>query len=253
MKKPERMRSREYDKFLPKAKKYFKLDEKQVAEMKDLRESGTPLKELAEKFNIHISSVKRYTSDEAREKDRAQSRKYFDEKFVPGVRKKTKKQKKRASKADKEYKKTIRGFFVTQYKSKIRAVREKEKLIKIHKNVPMITLEDLLWLWGEHVRKYGVNCYYTGTPLTFYDPDNLRADTLCTIDRFDSERGYTIDNIVFCSWGFNNRKNNISIQDCIKILKRYNERRELREHYANQINDMMPERRSYSTGGVVGR
>ena len=54
MKKPERMRSREYDKFLPKAKKYFKLDEKQVAEMKDLRESGTPLKELAEKFNIQI-------------------------------------------------------------------------------------------------------------------------------------------------------------------------------------------------------
>ena len=247
------MRSREYDKYLPKAKTYFKLDEKQVAELRSLRENEIPVKELAEMFGISVTSVKRYASDEAREKDRSRSRKYFNEKFVPGVRKRTKKQRKRHSKTDKENKKTMRGFFVNQYNAKISTIRKREKLKKIHKDVPIITLEDLLWLWGEHVRKYGVNCYYTGVPLTFYDPDNLRADTLCTIDRFDSERGYTIDNIVFCCWEFNKRKNNIGIKDCIRILKRYNERRELREHYANQVDDIMPERRSYSTGGMVGR
>ena len=71
MKKRQKMRSREYDKFLPKAKTYFKLDEKQVAELKALKENGTPTKELAEMFNISITSVKRYVSDEYRKKDKA--------------------------------------------------------------------------------------------------------------------------------------------------------------------------------------
>tara|TARA_R100001591_G_C4296176_1_gene169075 strand:+ start:51 stop:788 length:738 start_codon:yes stop_codon:yes gene_type:complete len=244
---------KKYDKLLPKAKQYFKLDEKQIAKLRSLKENGIPTKDLAEMFSISITSVKRYTSDEIREKDVAYSKKYRKQNFVPGARKRTKKQKKRLSKTDKEYKKTIRGFFVSQYNAKRSNIRTKEKLKKIHEDVPIITLEDLLWLWDEHVRKYGVNCYYTGVPLTFYDPDNLRADTLCTIDRFDSERGYTIDNIVFCSWGFNARKRNITIKDCIIILKKFYERRKLREHYANQIDDMMPERRSYSIGGVVGR
>ena len=247
------MRSREYDKFLPKAKTYFKLDEKQVAELKALKENGTPTKELAEMFNISITSVKRYVSDEYRKKDKAYNVKWRKENYVPGARKKTAKQRERLKETDRALKKTMRGFFVSQYNAKMSSIRKKEKLKKIHETVPIITLEDLLWLWSEHVRKYGVNCYYTGVALTFYDPDNLRADTLCTIDRFDSEKGYTIDNIVFCCWAFNKRKNNISIKDCIIILKRHNERRELRAYYANQIDDFMPERRSYSTGGIVGR
>lgn len=252
MKKPEKKRSSEYDKFLPKAKTYFKLDEKQVTEMKALKKNGIPTKDLAEMFSISVSSVKRYVSDEMREKDRSRSKKYTDEKFVPGVRIRTKEQKERLKETDKDRSQTTRGFFVNQYNSKVSTIRTKEKLKKFHEDVPIITLEDFLWLWDEHVRKYGVNCYYTGVPLTFYDPDNLRADTLCTIDRFDSEKGYTIDNIVFCCWDFNKRKNNISVQDCIKILKRHHERRELRKHYANQIDEIIPERKSYSTGGFVG-
>jgi len=240
MKKPERKRSNEYDKFLPKAKTYFKLDEKQVTELKALKENGVPNKELTKMFNISLSSLYRYTSDEVRERHRSQSKKYADKKFVPGVRIRTKKQKERLKETDRELNQTIRGFFMNQYNSKVSIVRKKEKLKKFHEDVPIITLEDLMWLWDEHVRKYGVNCYYTGVPLTFYDPDNLRADTLCTIDRFDSEKGYTMDNIVFCCWAFNKRKNNISIQDCRIILQKHHQR------------TIRTGRKLYSFGGFVG-
>ena len=119
MKKPEKMRSSEYDKYLPKAKKYFKLDEKQIAKLRYLKENGIPTKDIAEMFSISVTSVKRYASDEAREKDVAYSKKHREKTFVPGVRKRTKKQRERLKVTDREHKKTLRGFFVSQYLSLI--------------------------------------------------------------------------------------------------------------------------------------
>ena len=226
MKKPEKQRSSEYDKFLPKVKRSHLLNEAQETELKVLRKNGATFQELAEKFNISKSCAQNYASNDPLiwEKVRVNNKKWYDENFVPGVRKLTKEQKKRKRLTDIEFRKTLRGFFIGLYNSKISSLRKKEKLQEIHKDVPMITIEDLLWLWGEHVRTYGVNCYYTGIPLTFYDPDNLRAPTLCTIDRFDSEKGYTVENIVFCSWEFNNRKGSVSVADCKLILQKHEKR-----------------------------
>ena len=39
-----------------------------------------------------------------------------------------------------------------------------------------------------------------------------------SIDRIDSSQGYTKDNIVFCTWDFNDRKGNISLEDIRCIL-----------------------------------
>jgi len=226
MKKPEKQRSSEYDKFLPKVKRSHLLSEAQETELKVLRKNGATCRELAEKFNISKSCAQRYASNDPsiKEKVKVSNKKWYDKNFVPGVRKLTKEQKKRKRLTVIKFRKTLRGFFIGLYNSKISSLRKKEKLQEIHKDVPMITIEDLLWLWGEHVRTYGVNCYYTGVPLTFYDPDNLRAPTLCTIDRFDSEKGYTVDNVVFCSWAFNNRKAGVSVADCKLILQKHEER-----------------------------
>jgi len=60
-----------------------------------------------------------------------------------------------------------------------------------------------------------------------------------SIDRFDSDVGYTKDNIVFCRWDFNDRKNSVSVEDCKIIIEKHIER----------LN--RPGRRMYSTGGFV--
>jgi hypothetical protein len=60
-----------------------------------------------------------------------------------------------------------------------------------------------------------------------------------SIDRFDSDVGYTKNNIVFCRWDFNDRKSNIRVEDCKIIIEKYIERQK------------RPERKMYFSGGLV--
>ena len=53
---------------------------------------------------------------------------------------------------------------------------------------------------------------------------NSAPPSLLSVDRFDSNIGYTKENIVFCRWDFNSRKGNIAVEDCIIILKKHMQR-----------------------------
>ena len=48
--------------------------------------------------------------------------------------------------------------------------------------------------------------------------------TNISIDRIDPSLPYQEDNIVFCSWEFNDRKAGVTIDDCKEILRVWEER-----------------------------
>ena len=91
---------------------------------------------------------------------------------------------------------------------------------------------DLTWkefwnLWLEHKKKYGgAYCAYTGTPLCFHKQKStlMQTSNRVSVDRLDPNRGYTKENIVFCSASFNYRKGNIAGKDLVQILRLYHER-----------------------------
>ena len=110
-----------------------------------------------------------------------------------------------------------------------------------------LTKEEFFQAWEEHKIKYGWNCYYTGKPMKIgrklaVKGAKKRHSTppdLLSIDRFDSNLGYTKDNIVFCRWDANDMKGSITIELCKTIYRKYLER------------IARPSRRLYSQGGPV--
>ena len=93
-----------------------------------------------------------------------------------------------------------------------------------------INKEEFLELWEKHKKKYGGwICAYTGQIMTQTRSMNpagpaqgkasgIKVKTNMSVDRLDSSKGYTKDNIVFCTWEFNDRKGNISLEDIRCIL-----------------------------------
>lgn len=82
--------------------------------------------------------------------------------------------------------------------------------------------------WAAHKKKYGgMYCGYTGVLMThkrekMYDP--LRNQSLnISVDRLDPEKPYTLDNIIFCTVQFNNKKGSISYSDCLLIMQKFHE------------------------------
>ena len=110
-----------------------------------------------------------------------------------------------------------------------------------------LTKEEFLQAWEEHKVKYGWNCYYTGKPMKIgrklaVKGAKRRHSTppdLLSIDRFDSDLGYTKENIVFCRWDANDEKGAITINMCKTIYRKYLER------------IARPTRRLYAEGGPV--
>ena len=127
-----------------------------------------------------------------------------------------------------EYLNTEEGFIGSKWCDiKKRLYTRKMKLL-----THTLTRDEFLDLWEEHKKQYGINCYYTGLPLKMVRKPAVKGAKkrhptprdLLSVDRFDSGKGYTKDNVVFCSWGFNDRKSSISVEDCYLIIKRHEER-----------------------------
>ena len=90
--------------------------------------------------------------------------------------------------------------------------------------------DHLLELWEKQKKLLGgPYCIYTGVELTTVKNSGKgytgRTKTNISVDRIDPSLPYQENNIVFCSWEFNGRKAGVTIVDCKKILKVYEEHR----------------------------
>ena len=86
----------------------------------------------------------------------------------------------------------------------------------------------LLEMWESQKKLLGgPYCIYTGVKLTTVRHRGKGftgyTKTNISIDRIDPNLPYQEDNIVFCSWEFNDTKGSVSPSDCELILKVYKE------------------------------
>ena len=144
-----------------------------------------------------------------------------------------------------KYLSTESGFLICKWNDIKKRVYKKEKVEKANGDYKKsagsrkcerlkhtLTKEEFFQAWEEHKIKYGWNCYYTGKPMKIgrklaVKGAKKRHSTppdLLSIDRFDTNIGYTKDNIVFCRWDANDIKGSITIELCKIIVKKYYER-----------------------------
>jgi hypothetical protein len=81
-----------------------------------------------------------------------------------------------------------------------------------------ITKDDLVM---QYVTQQGL-CYYTNLPMDLDSKGNKNKRNIISIDRIDSTKGYTPDNIVLCRFIVNQMKSVLSIEDFkYEILESY--------------------------------
>jgi len=92
------------------------------------------------------------------------------------------------------------------------------------------SLEEFLKAWESHkIEHGGIFCAVTGEPMTMIglndkDKKYKRNWSNVSIDRIDSSKPYTIQNIIFIKWDVNRAKGDLSITHMKKILNLYNKR-----------------------------
>ena len=105
---------------------------------------------------------------------------------------------------------------------------------------PECTKEEIYDELMLYIQDHGRHCEYCKEPWTYKRVLGVRGGgvkkrgasifTNFSIDRLDSEKTYTPDNLVFCCIGCNNRKNQVRLSDIINILRvwmpRKNKRKE---------------------------
>jgi len=105
--------------------------------------------------------------------------------------------------------------------------------IKSRGIIPSCTKQEIKDFFYEYVKKYGRNCFYCKEPWTYVvnkyiggngrnnksDKGKSRANKIknLSIDRLDSSKTYSIDNIIFCCVECNLRKKDITF-DMIRRL-----------------------------------
>ena len=96
--------------------------------------------------------------------------------------------------------------------------------------IPECTKQDIYDELMLYIQDHRRHCEYCKKPWTYSRPltneknssgrrRNFRIDTNFSIDRLDSEKTYTVDNLVFCCVGCNNRKNQVRLSDVVNILR----------------------------------
>jgi len=126
---------------------------------------------------------------------------------------------------------TINGIFI-----RCRANNNRKKWI------PECTKQDIYDELMLYIQDHGRNCEYCKEPWTHSRTSvGIRGggarkrgpaiDTNFSIDRLDSEKTYTVDNLVFCCIGCNNRKNQVRLSDLINILRVWMPRKVGKEEY----------------------
>ena len=92
------------------------------------------------------------------------------------------------------------------------------------------SFEEFLKTWEAHkIDHGGIFCAVTGEPMTMIGLNNKnekykRNWSNVSVDRIDSSKPYTIQNIIFIKWDVNRSKGDLSIKHMKKILNLYNKR-----------------------------
>ena len=132
-------------------------------------------------------------------------------------------------KIDHIYNNTEKGFLVNLFNSIKKRDRNynnrKKKLIEVN-----LTKKEFFEEWLLHKQRFGMKCRYTGVTMTHLSRSGTgvqkdRIVTNISVDRIDNNLPYQVNNIVFCTGEFNDRKGSVLIDDCKKILKIYEERK----------------------------
>jgi hypothetical protein len=86
-----------------------------------------------------------------------------------------------------------------------------------------------------YIQDHGRNCEYCKQPWTYkrvlgkrnqgFNARGPKIITNFSIDRLDSTKTYTLDNIVFCCVGCNLRKNQVRLSDIFNIIRVYEKRK----------------------------
>lgn len=127
---------------------------------------------------------------------------------------------------EQQYRNSERGFLVCLYADIYkRKNRTNRKPINC-----LITKQEFFEQWMLHKERMGgIFCEYTGLPMThinnYKKKERKNTDSNISVDRLDNNEPYTIENIVFCRSDFNNRKNQILIEDCKRIIALYDKRK----------------------------
>ena len=113
---------------------------------------------------------------------------------------------------------TIGSIFVRCYRNNNRK-----------KWIPECTKQDIYDELMLYIQDHGRHCEYCKQPWTYVRNLGSRGNgpkkrgpkvvTNFSIDRLDSEKTYTVDNLVFCCVGCNNRKNQVRLSDLTNILR----------------------------------
>ena len=126
---------------------------------------------------------------------------------------------------------TEKGFLSNLYSGCKRRTKKKQAKYP-SKEWSLLSKEEFLNLWEEHKAKHGYNCgYYNDEPIIMQrsapnknGKRNPTPKNLLSVDCLNPEKGYTKENIVFCGWAVNDRKNSIRKKDCHLIIRKYEER-----------------------------
>jgi len=194
------------------------ITEEQGKEIRKLYEAGMSQRDIAIKINRTLFTVKYHTMSEEEKENVLKSKR----RSLSSVR--------RAKNI--VYLNTEAGFIISKYHDMKKSCKRKQaREINADKKIELLSQEEFLELWTQHKAKQGITCGYTGEPLLMQRKtprkDGVKHKTpknLLSVDCLDPEIGYTKENIVFCSWGFNDRKNAVKIKDCYLIIKMHEER-----------------------------
>ena len=134
---------------------------------------------------------------------------------------------------DHKYKTSERGYVLEVINGVMLRHRKNNNRIKW---VPECTKQDIYDELILYIQDYGRNCEYCKQPWTYIRKMGTRGGgyngrgpsilTNFSIDRLDAEKTYSINNIVFCCGGCNNRKNQVRLSDITNIQRVWINRKE---------------------------
>ena len=195
-----------------------KLSKKDIEEIKILRKQGMSGPKIAVKFGVEKSAVYYHTTPGLKERSNLCSKK--NEHKYTEARKKYKSQPEYLEKqkvSSSKRRDTFDGRMAALYQGMKRRNNKFLKLGDPRGVNHFMTKESWNNLVQDHIEKYGFVDFYYRTPLTA----KAKQKNTVSVDRLDNNKGYIKNNVVLASWEVNDRKNAVTIQDCLIFVTRY--------------------------------